>query len=1147
MRVWNRASAKLNLGLAVTFVALTAGVSVSGYRYYRAQKDILESGVRDQLSSVADLKVQQIVAWRQERIGDAVTIAGNPALAELRDGGNHQALRGWLESFRRFCGYREIAILERTGEVRLTASGGPFPVDAAVRALCRQATDTGRAAVSDLQGSEGDPVYLDFAAPVQGGKAVAVLRAEAGAFLYPAVQSWPVPSRTAESLLVGVHNGEVTYLNELRWREGTALRLMASPRSDLPAAMALRGVEGVRSGVDYRGVPVLAALRRIPETPWALVAKVDAAEVYEPLRQRSLMVGLVLGVLLLGCAAVFGLLWHLQQVRFRQQRLLAELERKSIEGRYAHLRSQGNDIVLVTDEEGRIVEANDRAVEAYGYTREELLRMSIRDLRNEAEQKALSEVWRTIVKQGWAVSAAEHRRKDGSPMPVESSARVVEFAGRPFCQSIIRDISERKRAEEELRRVTRALRVLSTCNQAVVRAADEDRLYREVCEAITAVGEYPVAWIGAPESGAGKPVRVVSAAGRGKAYLDSIDISWADEPRGRGPVGTCLRTGAIALCNDAEHDASFVPWRTQAERYGFKALISLPLWCDGAVSGALSIYASEPDAFHAEERRLLEELAGDVSYGVETRRQRREQERAEEALRQSETEFRTLFDNVSDAVFIFDANCRFLGANRVASERLGYSRDELVHMTIQDIDGSESAALTPEQVMAQGNTEGPLLETVHVRRDGSRFPVEISGSMFEYRGGPARLAVARDISERKRAEAEAEKRTAELERARAEAENANRAKSQFLAHMSHEIRTPLNGIIGMIGLLLDTALDPEQKEFGETVRTSARALLALVNDLLDLSRIEAGRMELEPDRMDLAACLEEAGELMAPQARVKGLEYVFDVEMACRRVLGDAGRLRQIVLNLLGNAIKFTERGHVKLRVRGGEPAGGRAVFHIAVEDTGPGIAEDKLPLLFRSFTQLDSSLVRKHEGAGLGLAISRQLAELMGGTLTVTSWVGSGSTFLLTLPLTTLADGGGEPDPAMSAEARPAAPGERVRRVLLVEDNIVNQRLGLRSLEKLGCRTDVAANGREAVEMARSFPYDLILMDCRMPVMDGYTATREIRSRESAGARIPIVAMTAHAVIGAREECLGAGMDDYIAKPASPGELERVLLRWSG
>jgi CheY-like chemotaxis protein len=201
---------------------------------------------------------------------------------------------------------------------------------------------------------------------------------------------------------------------------------------------------------------------------------------------------------------------------------------------------------------------------------------------------------------------------------------------------------------------------------------------------------------------------------------------------------------------------------------------------------------------------------------------------------------------------------------------------------------------------------------------------------------------------------------------------------------------------------------------------------------------------------------------------------------------------------------------------------------------------------LFRSFTQLDSSLVRKHEGAGLGLAISRQLAELMGGTLTVSSRVGSGSTFLLTLPLAALPDDGREPDPATPAERRPAPAAERVRRVLLAEDNVVNQRLGVRTLEKLGCRADVAANGREAVEMARTFPYDLILMDCRMPEMDGYAATREIRSQENAGARIPIVAMTAHAVTGAREECLGAGMDDYIAKPVSPGELERVLLRWT-
>ncbi|MGA3023433.1 MAG: PAS domain S-box protein [Bryobacteraceae bacterium] len=1143
----SRESPKLNLGLALTFVALAAGISVAGYGYYRAQKESIESGIRDQLSAIADLKIQQISAWRQERIGDALAISGNPALGARTHRGDQSALRGWLENFRGFYGYQEIAVLERNGQVRLTASGSPFAVDSAVRSLCQEAIRTGQAAVSDLQGSEGGPAYLDLAAPAPGGDAVVVLRAEAGAFLYPAIQTWPVPSRTAESLLVGMRNGEVVYLNELRWKKGMALRLTLPQRSDLPAAMALHGVEGVCHGIDYRGVPVLAALRRVPETPWALVAKVDAAEVYEPLRARSLMMGFVVGVLLMGCAAVFGLLWRLLQVRFRQQRLLAELERKSLQGRYAHLSSQVNDIVLLFDDRGRIVEANDRAITSYGYSREELLRMSVRDLRSEAAREALSQDWRTLVSKGRVMCETEHRRKDGSAMPVELSARVVEFDGRWFAQSMIRDIGERKRAEKELRRVTRALRVLSACNQAVVRAADEDSLYREVCEAIATFGDYPMAWIGAPEHDVGNSVRVVSAAGPGRAYVDSIDISWADEPHGRGPVGTCLRTGEIAVCNDAGRDAAFEPWRGRAEDYGFRALISLPLWCDGVVTGALTIYASEPDAFHPEERSLLEELAGDVSYGVETRRRRREQERAEEALRQSENEFRTLFDNVSDAVFIVDTECRFLKANRVACERLGYSQDELVHMAIKDIDGTGQAAMTPEVFARQARPGYGLLETVHVRRDGSRFPVEVNARLGEYRGAPAVLSVVRDISERKRAEAEAEKRAAELERAREEAESANRAKSRFLAHMSHEIRTPLNGILGMIGLLLDTTLDSEQREFGETVRTSARALLALVNDLLDLSRIEAGRMELEPGRFDLAACLEETGELLAPQARAKGLDYVFDAEMACRLVLGDAGRIRQIVLNLLGNAIKFTERGRVRLWVRSAQSAGTRTVYRIAVEDTGPGIAEDKLPLLFRSFTQLDSSLARKHEGAGLGLAISRQLADLMGGALTVTSRLGSGSAFLLTLPLTALPDDGAEPTPAAPAERAPVPAGGRVRRVLLVEDNVVNQRLGVRTLEKLGCRADVAGNGREAVEMARKFAYDLILMDCRMPEMDGYTATQEIRKEGSAGARVPIVAMTAHAVSGAREECLGAGMDDYVSKPVSPADLERVLRRWSG
>jgi PAS domain S-box-containing protein len=847
---------------------------------------------------------------------------------------------------------------------------------------------------------------------------------------------------------------------------------------------------------------------------------------------------MLVGLLLVSGSAVAGMQWRRRSHR-------TDIDGPSLEGPNADLSRHVNDMVVLYSEEGRIVDANQRTVEAYGYSREELLGMSIRDIRDEAAQQALSEAWQTLLHQGWVVCEARHRRRDGSAMIVQVSARHVDIDGCRYCQCIMRDITEQKRAEEDLRRVSRALRVLSACNQAVVRAASEDDLYREVCDAITGVGNYPMAWIGFPENEPEKPVRVVRAAGRGKGYLDSVHVSWGDGPLGQGPVGTCLRTGRITLCNDTGNDPHFAPWLEAARPYGFKALMALPLWCEGAIFGALTIYACEGDAFHSEERRLLEELAGDVSYGVQTRRRRLEQERAEKALRLSEQEFRALFDNVSDAVFIIDTECRFLEVNRVACERLGYSRDELVRMSIRDIDGSDYAELTPDalaRLMAPGQA---LLETVHLRRDGSRFPVEINARMFEYRGAPALLSVARDISERKKAEAEASRRGAELERARAEAERASRAKSEFLAHMSHEIRTPLNGILGMTNLLLETPLASEQREFGETVRTSGYALLSLVNDLLDISRIEAGRLEIEPACFDLAACLESTGELMAPQARAKGLRFIFDAEMVCRGVMGDAGRIRQIVLNLLGNAIKFTEEGHVTLRVRGGEPYNGRAEFRIEVEDTGPGIPPDKVPLLFNNFTQLDSSLVRKHEGAGLGLAISRRLAELMGGSLTLTSRSGRGSTFLLTLPLNTFDDSDLSPAPPM--QRVPAASDGRIRRVLLVEDNAVNQRLGVRVLDKLGYSVDVAGNGLEAIEMALGGHYDLILMDCRMPEMDGYAATREIRRREEAGARVPIIALTAHAVNGAREECIGAGMDDFITKPLLVGDLEKVLSRWGG
>ncbi len=759
-RIW-----KIPLPLLIIFCLFVVLIAYITIHLYSLSKEEILSQSYQEIAAISKLKVKQITDWRKERYGEAEFIAKSSQFTKLvinylSNPLNKQSLNDmvkWIKPLKENHEYIDMIIIDHDGNTYPLFSNEPEFLSSADKMTNKMVLSTRKIMFTDFhQEDDTGSVHIGIIVPVLSGSqdksdivCTMMMRMDPNKNLFPLIQTWPSLSKTGETLLLKKEGDNVVFLNELRYKKNTTLKLKLPVTSEnLPASKAVQGFKGLFEGYDYRGVHVLSDMNKIPDSPWFIVAKIDMDEVLTPLKERTIWNLIFASAIILVTGLGIFIFLKQQQIQNLKKQVQLEQEKLALKKHYEYLILNANDIILLSDDYFEIIEVNDRAIKAYGYTKEEFRKLTIVNIYSPESRRTIAYHKNLIDEQGGLLFETQHIRKNGEIFDVEVSSKLIEIEDKKYYQNIIRDITEKKQYEKKILRHNRVYSVLSNINQTIVRRRNREELFKECCRIAVEDGQFKFTWVGLIDENT-KKVMVSSKFGNDEGYCDNIDVTFDESPTGLGPTGTAIKEGKYFICNDIKTDNRMKPWREEALTRNILSSAAFPLKVFGKIIGSINFYSTEKDFFDDDEIKLLEELSMDISYALEFIDQEERRKKFEEALKESETIFNYFLSYSPVYVFFKDENIRAIRLSKNFEQMLGRPMNEILGKTMYELFPSDLAKEMIEddkKILMQGD-----LIVVDEELNGKyyttiKFPIYIDNK-------PRYLAgFTIDITERKLAE-----------------------------------------------------------------------------------------------------------------------------------------------------------------------------------------------------------------------------------------------------------------------------------------------------------------------------------------------------------------------------------------------------------